>query len=366
MKKSLALVLCIALLACCLAACKAEPKQPAAANPQPSTSNDDQTTPATEEPDATPDETTPDDTTPDDTTPAEAPKIMFIAKNLADPYSTWLMSMCEKYMNENWPEAEYVVFDQQADPANTESLYDQAVLEGYDLVVLQKVSGSQDTDALLQDFASQGVRSVVINNEVSDGVSLNVIYPEYEMGSMVAAYAAENLPENAKVCILKSTPSLFSSEERAQAYIDMIEKDRPDVEILDTQNCEGWSKDIAINVMSDWCQRFDQIDAVLSANDGMVLGAIEAAKADGRDVQAMQFYGIDGLADGCLSIEAGEETGSVLQDAGEMAKTAVELAQQLYNDPEMDAVKIELEPVLITAENISDFIEMHRSTGVIK
>ena len=86
MKKSLALVLCIALLACCLAACKAEPKQPAAANPQPSTSNDDQTTPATEEPDAAPDETTP-----DDTTPAEAPKIMFIAKNLADPYSTWLI-----------------------------------------------------------------------------------------------------------------------------------------------------------------------------------------------------------------------------------------------------------------------------------
>lgn len=361
MKKSLALVLCIALLACCFAACKAEPKQPAAANPQPSTPNSEQPAPAPEAPDAADS-----DAAPDDTTPTEAPKIMLIAKNLADPYSTWLMSMCEKYMDENWPEAEYVVFDQQADPANTESLYDQAVLEGYDLVVLQKVSGSQDTDALLQDFAAQGVRSVVINNEVSDGVSLNVIYPEYEMGSMVAAYAAKNLPENAKVCILKSTPSLFSSEERAQAYIDMIEKDRPDVEILDIQNCEGWSKDTAINVMSDWCQRFDQIDAVLSANDGMVLGAIEAAKADGRDVQAMQFYGIDGLADGCLSIEAGEETGSVLQDAGEMAKTAVELAQQLYNDPEMEAVKIELEPVLITAENISEFIEMHRSTGVIK
>ena len=295
-----------------------------------------------------------------------SPKVMIIAKNLADPYSTWLMNMCEKYMEENWPEAEYVVLDQQGDPANTESFYNQAILDGYGIVVLQKVSGSQDTDALLQDFASEGVRSVVINNEVSDGVSMNVFYPEYEMGSMVAAYAAKKLPENAKVCILKSTPSLFSSEERAQAYVDMIENERPDVEILDTQNCEGWSKDTSINIMSDWCQRFEQIDAVLSANDGMVLGAIEAAKADGRDVQTMQFYGIDGLADGCLSIEAGEETGSVLQDADEMAEATVELAKQLYADPDMEAVKMELEPVLITEDNIETFIEMHKENGVIQ
>ena len=295
-----------------------------------------------------------------------APKVMIIAKKLADPYCTWLMSMCEKYMQEEWPEAEYVILDQEGDPANTESFYDQAMLDNYDVVILQKVSGSQDTDALLQSYAEQGLRSVVINNEVSDGVSCNVIYPEYGMGTLVAQQAAKNLPENAKVCILKSTPSLFSSEQRAQAYIDMIEKDRTDIEILDIQNCEGWNKDIAINVMSDWCQRFDQIDAVLSANDGMVLGAIEAAKADGRDVQAMQFYGIDGLADGCLSIEAGEETASVLQDAAAMAKTGVELAMKLYADPKMEAVKVELDPVLITDENIGEFIAMHKSTGVIK
>jgi len=311
-------------------------------------------------------ETKKEETKADDAEETAAPKVMIIAKKLADPYSTWLMSMCEKYMQEEWPEAEYVVLDQEGDPANTESFYDQAILDNYDVVILQKVSGSQDTDALLQSYAEQGLRSVVINNEVTDGVSNNVIYPEYGMGTMVAQEAAKNLPQNAKVCILKSTPSLFSSEQRAQAYLDMIEKDRPDVEILDIQNCEGWSKDIAINVMSDWCQRFDQIDAVLSANDGMVLGAIEAAKADGRDVQAMQFYGIDGLADGCLSIEAGEQTASVLQDAAAMAKTGVDLAKQLYADPDMEAVKVELEPVLITGENIADFIAMHKSTGVIK
>lgn len=338
MKKVFSLLLCIATCAALLSACAGSPQ----------TAQPDPVSPS-EGSDA-----------------ASAPKVMVIAKNLTDPYSTWLLNMCEKFMKESWPEAEYVVFDQQGDPANTESFYDQAVLDHYDLVILQKVSGSQDTDALLQGYADQGIRSIVINNEVSDGVSCSVFFPEYTMGALAASYAAEMLPENAKVCILKSTPSLFSSEERTRAYTDMLAADRPDVEILDTQNCEGWSKDTAINIMSDWCQRFDQIDAVLSANDGMVLGAIEAAKADGRDTQAIQFYGIDGLADGCLSIQAGEETASVLQDATAMAKSAVELAKQLYQNPDMEAVKEELEPVLITPENVEQYIEMHRENGVIR
>jgi len=165
--------------------------------------------------------------------------------------------------------------------------------------------------------------------------------------------------------MIKSTPSLFSSEERAKGYLEAL-KSRPDVTILDTQNVEGWNKDIAINVMSDWCQRFDQIDGILSMNDGMCLGAIEAAKADNRNVKDMKFFGIDGLADGCLSIKAGELNATVLQDAAAMAKSAVELAMKLAKDPDMQPEKIQLVPVLITEENIDQYIQMHKDNGVIK
>lgn len=300
------------------------------------------------------------------TAQAEDPiKVLVLAKKLSDPYCTWLMSMTEKYLKEDHPEVEFTILDQNGDPANTESFYDLAIMEGYDVVILQKVSGSQDTDALLQSYAEQGLRTVVINNAVDDGVSCSVFYPEYTMGNMAGQYAAEHLPENAKICIIKSTPSLFSSEERTKGYLDAL-ADRPDVEILDTQNCEGWNKDIAITIMSDWCQRFDQIDGVLSANDGMNLGCIEAAKADNRDVQSMFFSGIDGLADGCLSIQAGELKVSVLQDANAMAKGGIEMALKLVANPDMEVEKMELVPELITPDNVEEYIELHRSTGVIK
>lgn len=291
-------------------------------------------------------------------------KVMILAKNLSDPYSTWLMNMCEQDLKKQ-SGVEYTILDQQGDPATTESFYDQALLEGYDVVILQKVSGSQNTDDLLQSFANEGLRSVVINNEVTDGVSCNAFYPEYEMGYMIGSVAAENLPQNAKICVLKSTASLFSSEERCRGYLAALES-RKDIEILDTQNVEGWSKDIAISVMEDWCQRFDTIDGIISMNDGMALGAIEAAKGDNRDLSSMQFYGIDGLADACLSIEAGELTASVLQDATKMASEGVRLAIELAKNKEMEVEKVELEPVLIQKENIDEFLNMHRENGLIK
>ncbi|MGI6669562.1 MAG: sugar ABC transporter substrate-binding protein [Acetivibrionales bacterium] len=306
------------------------------------------------------------DKTSSEGTAGEKPvKVMVLAKLLSDPYCTWLMDMTEKYLKEDYPDVEYTVLDQQGDPANTESFYDQAILEGYDVVIMQKVSGSQDTDALLQSYAEKGLRTVIINNQVDDGVSCSVFFPEFVMGNMIGNYAAEILPQNAKVCMIKSTPSLFSSEERSKGYLEAL-KSRPDVTILDTQNVENWNKDIAINVMSDWCQRFDQIDGILSMNDGMALGAIEAAKADNRDVGEMKFFGIDGLADGCLSIKAGELNATVLQDAAIMAKKGVEVAMQLVENPDMDPIKVELEPLLITEENVDEYIQMHRDNGVIK
>lgn len=348
MKKIIALLLAV-MLVLSLVACasKTEP-----AEPETSQGDTQSDVPANAEPEEEPAD--------------DKVKVMIVAKKMADPFCTWLMNMAEKSFQEDYPEVEYTIVDQAGDPANTEIFLDQALLDGYDAVLLQKVSGSQDTDELFQRFAEQGLRTVIVNNEADDGVTCSAFAPEYEMGKMVAEYACTVLPENAKVCILKSTPSLFSSEQRALGFEDVLAAERPDVEILDTKNVEGWDKALAITVTSDWCQKYEQIDAILSCNDGMVLGAIEACKADGRNVEEMLFFGIDGLADGCLSIEAGEETASVLQDAALMAREGVRLTMEVIADPDMEATKSEIAPILITNENVAEMLQMHRENGVLK
>ena len=118
--------------------------------------------------------------------------------------------------------------------------------------------------------------------------------------------------------------------------------------------------------MEDWFQRFPQIDGVVSMNDGMALGAIEAAKANQRDLSKMQFYGIDGLADGCLSIDADELTATVLQDAESMANAGIDIAIKIAKGELEEPEKFEIVPTLITKENVEVYIEMHRKNGLIK
>ncbi|HCC34809.1 MAG TPA: hypothetical protein DEQ02_03930, partial [Ruminococcaceae bacterium] len=78
-----------------------------------------------------------------------------------------------------------------------------------------------------------------------------------------------------------------------------------------------------------------------------------------------QFYGIDGLADACLSIEAGEETASVLQDANKMASAVLELAKGVLDGSVTDNKTVSIDPQIINKDNISEMIAMHKSNGLI-
>ena len=116
--------------------------------------------------------------------------------------------------------------------------------------------------------------------------------------------------------------------------------------------------------MDDWLQVYDEIDAVLAMNDGMALGCIEACKADGRDLSQMQFYGIDGLGDACLSIQAGELTASVLQDANDMGENA---ARMIYDMITKNAPREEylITPIKIDESNVEEIIAIHKETGAL-
>lgn len=56
-------------------------------------------------------------------------------------------------------------------------------------------------------------------------------------------------------------------------------------------------------------------DCVISNNDSMALGAIEALKEHGDDLSEIPVLGVDATTDGCASIKAGEMAFTVYQSA---------------------------------------------------
>ena len=86
--------------------------------------------------------------------------------------------------------------------------------------------------------------------------------------------------------------------------------------------------DMITPVLSDKSKEFD---CIISNNDAMALGAIEAAKNAGLDPSSFPIVGIDATADGRQAIKDGTMAMSVFQDPNGQGGGAVQAAVNLIN-----------------------------------
>ena len=295
----------------------------------------------------------------------ETYKVTYIASSMSDAFGAWLANTTVEIAEEKYPNLKITVVDQQNDTTKGPELLENALNSGVDGIIYHK-TGDADTSNYLKEAKEDGIPVVQVNLPVdNDEDASSVLCDEYQLGYLIGQTAAEELPENANVVILNGYPGHNPTINRREGFEDGLFKTRTDVTLLDEQTA-NWSKDEAMQKMDDWLQVYDRIDGVLAENDSMALGAYESAKANGYDLDTIKFYGVDGLADACLAIKAGEETASALQDANTMAELALDILVQNLENGSVECVHKEFAPTLINAENVDEWIEVHKENGLIK
>ncbi|MDR0885502.1 MAG: substrate-binding domain-containing protein [Clostridiales Family XIII bacterium] len=95
-------------------------------------------------------------------------------------------------------------------------------------------------------------------------------------------------------------------------------------------------------------------DLIISNNDEMALGAIEAMRTQGLTTKEFPVLGIDGSAGACKSIEEGELSMSVFQNGPGQGAAAVDTGIALVNGDDTETVVL-VPWELITPENVADF-----------
>jgi inositol transport system substrate-binding protein len=110
--------------------------------------------------------------------------------------------------------------------------------------------------------------------------------------------------------------------------------------------------------------RFDLGDAVISMNDNMAAGAIEAIEGSGAKTYPF-VYGVDGTAKACLLIKDGKMTSTSLQNANLLAVKSMKLAHDMLTGAKADLHQT-IDADLITKDNVDKFIELHKTLGNIK
>lgn len=108
-----------------------------------------------------------------------------------------------------------------------------------------------------------------------------------------------------------------------------------------TGGIANWERSQASALMEQWLNEYpNQIELVISNNDDMALGALDAMERAG--IQNIQVVGIDGTTSGLEAVESGRMLGTVSSDKEQYAKAMLEIALNRVLGREL-AEDIELE-----------------------
>ncbi len=295
----------------------------------------------------------------------ESAEVVYICRSMSDPFASWLANSF-KETGEKEEGFSVKIMDCEDDASKNVQMLENAINTSPDAIVLHATADARVL-SYIQEAQDKGIAVVFVNLPLPEDPEAvaTVLCDDYTLGYTLAQKAAELIPENGNVVILNGIAGMTVTTERRRGFQEGLFDVREDLTLLDEQTGD-FDKNSAMNIMEDWLQKYDQIDAVVSANDGMVLGAIEAYKSSGTDYSNVQFFGIDGLADACLSIQAGEETASVLQDAQLMADEAIKMVKGIMDGSITDHPTISIEAKVIDAENVEEQIEQHKTNGLIE
>lgn len=288
-------------------------------------------------------------------------KVAYVARAQSDSFAAWLANEMVAAA-EQYPDIELTVFDGQADDAKENSAIENAIANGFDAVIVQPNNGEAQRPYVEQVVAA-GLVAITTNSRIEgiEGAS-SVDADPYNQAKVNAELALEQIPENAKVVVLKGPSGNFHADERWKAWQAEFFDKRPDVTIVG-EDFANWNKDEAMALMEDWTIAHGDIDAVVSMNDNMAAGALEVVKGN-EMYDDMLVYGVDGTAEACLLIEEGRMTSTCLQSAIDLAALNLETVHKLLTGEETQ-IDTDIEEVLITKDNVAEYVEMYKERNQI-
>lgn len=238
------------------------------------------------------------------------------------------------------------------DAATQISQIEQCVSEGYNAILFEPV----DPDGLCDAAKSAADAGVVVINIISActdwenyGISAVSYGDNVKAGETEMQHVADLLGGKGNIAILTGPSGDSGGLQRMEGYENIL-KNYPDmVQVVAPADCQ-WDTASAQATVESWLSAYD-LDAIICENDGMAVGAGNAAGANSGIVIA----GVDGTPDGFEAIKDGRITGTVSQNGGAMAANAIEAAVTLLDGGTLDENVIITDNTWIDASNVADY-----------
>ncbi|KWE68360.1 rhizopine-binding protein [Burkholderia ubonensis] len=233
-------------------------------------------------------------------------------------------------------------------------------------MIAQKVDAiivnTVDTDAtpkITKMVTAAKIPLVYVNRKPVDfdklpaGVAV-VASDEKQSGTLQARQVCKLLGGKGDILVLMGELSNESARARTKDIEDVIAtKECAGMKIVDKR--EGkWSRTQGQDITMNWLSSGMKFDAIVSNNDEMAIGAINALKAARKLTPKTVVAGIDATPDGLAAMKSGELKVSVYQNAAGQGAQAVATALKLARKQNVERyVNVPFE--LVTPENMNQY-----------
>jgi ribose transport system substrate-binding protein len=182
---------------------------------------------------------------------------------------------------------------------------EQVLKDRPDAVIFIPVDDVAMVDSV-QKLNDAKIPVVLVSNPLPGSFVTYVGADDFEIGYREARYLFEHLGAKGKIVVIEGTPAAPTNRERVRGYQRAF-AEFPGIEVLGS-GIGNYQQPDAKRVMEKFLREHPQIDAVLSANDGMALGVLEALK-DAKRTSVV--IGINGILPAVKQIETGAILASV-------------------------------------------------------
>ncbi|MEM6373321.1 MAG: D-xylose ABC transporter substrate-binding protein [Pseudomonadota bacterium] len=282
---------------------------------------------------------------------ALAAATMFTTPALADGHAKTVGVSWSNFQEERWKTDEAAIkaaldaagaayLSADAQSSSTKQLADieSLITQGVDSLIILAQDGAAIGPALDAAEAA-GIPVIGYDRLIEDPRAFYLTFDNVEVGRMQARAVFDMQPTGNYVMI-KGSPTDPNSDFLRGGQQEVIQAaiDSGDITIVGETYTDAWAPANAQRNMEQiLTQNDNNVDAVISSNDGMAGGVVAALTAQGMD--GIPVSGQDGDHGALNRVAKGTQTVSVWKDSRELGRNAGEIAVALANGTAMNAVE---------------------------
>ena len=252
------------------------------------------------------------------------------------------------------------VEDGQNDVGKQLSQIQNFIAQKVDAIIVNPV----DTDAtpkMTKLATDAGIPLVFVNRMPSDSKLPDKVAfvgsDESQSGTLEMKEVCKLLGGKGDIVVIMGELSNQAARQRSQDVDDVIAKEPcTGVKILQKQTA-NWDRTQAIDLMTNWITSGLKPAAVVSNNDEMAIGAIQALKQAGLAGGKTVVGGVDATQDGLGAMKDGDLQVTVFQNAAGQGRGAVDTALKLAKGDKVADPMVWVPFELVTPANIDNYLK---------